>query len=59
MRELIDEIDEQSAYLSSQLKKLSDRRRYLQQLYQDLSAQAGESSDAESDDEEELEDDDS
>ncbi len=57
MRELIDEIDEQSAYHSSQLKKLSDRRRHLEQLYQELQAQAREGNNGESEDDEELEDD--
>ncbi|HEY9665899.1 MAG TPA: hypothetical protein V6C91_03795 [Coleofasciculaceae cyanobacterium] len=57
MRELIDEIDEQSAYLSSQLKKLSDRRRQLEDLYRELQAQAREGNDGESKDEEELEED--
>ena len=42
--------------LSSQLKKLSDRRHHLQQLYQEISAQAGKGGDGESDDFEELED---
>jgi hypothetical protein len=55
LRELIDEVDEQSAYLSSQLKKLSDRRRQLEDLYQELQAQAEEGNDGESDDKEELE----
>ncbi len=57
LRELIEEVDEQSAYLSSQLKKLSDRRRHLEQLYQELQTQTGESSEGESVDDEELEDD--
>ena len=57
MRELIDEVDEQSAYLSSQLKKLSDRRRQLEDLYQELQAQAGEGKDGESEDDEEQEED--
>ena len=57
LRELIDEIDEQSAYLSSQLKKLSDRRRQLEDLYRELQAQAGEGNDGESEDEQELEED--
>jgi hypothetical protein len=57
LRELMDEIDEQSAYLSSQLKKLSDRRRQLEDLYRELQAQAGEGNDDESEDDEELEDD--
>ncbi len=59
LRELIDEIDEQSAYLSSQLKKLSDRRRHLERLYQELSAQTGEGDDGELEDLEELGEDDS
>jgi hypothetical protein len=53
----MDEIDEQSAYHSSQLKKLSDRRRHLEQLYQELQAQAREGNNGESEDDEELEDD--
>jgi hypothetical protein len=64
LRELIDEVDEQSAYHSSQasyhnsqLERLSDRRRHLEQLYQELQAQAGEGGDVESYDEEELEED--
>ncbi len=57
LRELMDEIDEQSAYLSSQLERLSDRRRQLEDLYRELQAQAGEGSDDESEDDEELEDD--
>ena len=57
LRELIDEIDEQSAYLSSQLKKLSDRRRQLEDLYRELQAQAREGNDGETEDEEELEED--
>jgi Zn-finger protein len=57
LRELMDEIDEQSAYHSSQLQKLSDRRRHLEQLYQELQAQAREGNDGESEDDEELEDD--
>ncbi|HEY9665897.1 MAG TPA: hypothetical protein V6C91_03785 [Coleofasciculaceae cyanobacterium] len=63
LRELIDEVDEQSAYHSSQasyhnsqLERLSDRRRHLQQLYQELQAQTEEGGDVESDDDEELED---
>jgi hypothetical protein len=64
LRELIDEVDEQSAYHSSQasyhnsqLERLSDRRRHLEQLYQELQAQAGEGGDVESDDKEELSED--
>ena len=57
LRELMDEIDEQSAYHSSQLQKLSDRRRHLEQLYQELQAQAREGNNGESEDDEELEDD--
>jgi hypothetical protein len=57
LRELIDEVDEQSAYHSSQLQKLSDRRRQLEDLYRELQAQAGEGNDDESEDDEELEDD--
>jgi hypothetical protein len=53
----MDEIDEQSAYLSSQLERLSDRRRQLEDLYRELQAQAGEGNDDESEDDEELEDD--
>ena len=56
LRELMDETDEQSAYHSSQLKKLSDRRRHLEQLYQELQAQAREGNDGESEDDEELDD---
>jgi hypothetical protein len=57
LRELINEVDEQSAYHSSQLQKLSDRRRQLEDLYRELQAQAGEGNDDESEDDEELEDD--
>jgi hypothetical protein len=57
LRDLIDEVEEQSAYHSSQLERLSDRRRHLEQLYQELQAQAGEGGDVESYDEEELEED--
>ena len=57
LRELIDEVDEQSAYHSSQLERLSDRRRHLEQLYQELQAQAREGNNGESEDDEELEDD--
>jgi hypothetical protein len=39
------------------LERLSDRRRHLEQLYQELQAQAGEGGDVESDDKEELEED--
>lgn len=52
LRELMNEIDEQSAYLSSQLKKLSDRRRQLEDLHRELQAQAEEGNDGESEDEE-------
>lgn len=62
LRELMDEVDRQSAhhssqasYHNSQLEKLSDRRRHLEQLYQELQAQAGAGGDVESDDDEELE----
>ena len=55
MRELIDEVDEQSAYLSSQLKKLSDRRRQLEDLYQELQSQAGQGNDGALENDEELE----
>ncbi len=51
LRELIDEVDEQSAYYSSQLKKLSDRRCHLEQLYQELQSQIGEGGDGESEEE--------
>jgi hypothetical protein len=64
LRELIDEVNEQSAYHSSQasyhnsqLERLGDRRRHLEQLYQELQAQAGEGGDVEAEDEEELEED--
>ena len=64
LRELIDEVDEQSAYHSSQasyhnsqLERLSDRRRHLKRLYQELQDQAGEDNDMESEDKEELEED--
>ena|SRR3712207_2334320 len=55
LRELMDEVDQQSAYLSSQLKKLSDRRRQLEDFYRELQAQAGQGNDVESEDKEELE----
>ena len=55
LRELIDEVDEQSAYLSSQLKKLSDRRRQLEDLYQELQSQAGQGNDGALENDEELE----
>ncbi|HEY9726336.1 MAG TPA: hypothetical protein V6D50_07775 [Chroococcales cyanobacterium] len=51
LRELMDEVDQQSAYLSSQLKKLSDRRRQLEDFYRELQAQAGQGNDVESEDE--------
>ena len=53
----MDEVDQQSAYLSSQLKKLSDRRRQLEDFYRELQAQAGQGNDVESEDDEELEED--
>jgi len=65
---LIDEVDEQSAYLrkavekikrSEEQQRLRYRRRYLEQHYQELSAQTGEGNDGEIEDLEELEDDDS
>ena len=73
LRELIDDVDEQSAYHSSQLtyhnsqlnyhnaqlKKLSARRRHLERLYQEISAQTGEGDDGELEDLEELGEDDS
>lgn len=52
LRELIDEVDEQSAYHSSQLERLSDRRRQLEDLYRELQAQAEEGNDGESEEEE-------
>jgi len=55
LRELMDEVDQQSAYHSSQLKKLSDRRRQLEDFYRELQTQAGQGNDVES--EEELEED--
>ena len=51
LRELMDEVDQQSAYHSSQLKKLSDRRRQLEDFYRELQAQAGQGNDVESEDE--------
>jgi hypothetical protein len=51
----MDEVDQQSAYHSSQLKKLSDRRRQLEDFYRELQTQAGQGNDVES--EEELEED--
>lgn len=51
----MDEVDQQSAYHSSQLKRLSDRRRQLEDFYRELQAQAEEGNDRESEDEEELE----
>jgi Zn-finger protein len=55
LRELMNEIDEQSAYLSSQLERLSDRRRQLEDLYQELQSQAGQGNDGALENDEELE----
>ena len=71
LRELIDEVDKQSAYHSSQLnyhnaqlshhntqlERLSDRRRQLEDFYRELQAQAEEGDDEESEDDEQLEED--
>jgi hypothetical protein len=71
LRELIDEVDKQSAYHSSQvsyhnsqlsyhnsqLERLSDRRRQLEDFYRELQDRAEEGNDGESEDEEELEED--
>ena len=42
LRQLIEESDDQLAYHESQIKKLTQRREQLQQLYEELQQKAGE-----------------
>ena len=52
MRQLIEEADDQLAYHDSQIKKLTQRREQLQQLYEELQQKAGEDNGEPQEDEE-------
>jgi hypothetical protein len=52
LRQLIEEADDQLAYHDSQIKKLTQRREQLQQLYEELQQKAGEDNGEPQEDEE-------